>query len=47
MFDVFQLNAVITFKGAQIVPPLANRRDFELSSVSPFDMKPVDFSRVF
>lgn len=47
MFDAFQLNAVITFKGAQIVPPLANRRAFELSFVSPFDLKPVDFSRVF
>lgn len=47
MFDVFQLNAVITSKGAQIVPLVANRRAFNQSFVSPSDVKPVDFRRVF
>lgn len=46
MFDVFQLNAVITSEGAQTAPPLANRRAFSQSFVSP-DMQPVDFGRVF
>lgn len=47
MFDVFHLNAVITAKGAQIVPLLASRRAFSQSFVSPSDVKPVDFRRVF
>lgn len=46
VFDVFQLNAVITSEGAQTVPPLANRRAFSQAFVSP-DTKPVDVGRVF